>query len=168
MKTRRAPWPLWPLAKSERGKPEPLVCFRVRAERRSRLCICVEVYRGVRDLRRASRLDATGGKVASRTFVAQCAEVVAFSGKSADGRVRKRPEFAVVRLTRKSRTRDITHECFHATLRWATRAGYVDMRFASRDSRAFTDRALEERMAVVHENLCAGIVEGMYDLGVYV
>lgn len=164
-KTRAARWPLWPLRRSERGKPRPVACFRVRAERRSRLCAYVEVYRTRGELRQASRLDygITKRLYNSRTIVAQCAEVFARR------RGRRTPEFAIIRLTAKSRTRDISHECFHATLRWAARRGIYGITCGTgmtpRTRATVLVSPYEERAAIVCENLIAGTINGMYDFG---
>jgi hypothetical protein len=169
-KTRPAKWPLWPALERQRGRPKPLTCFRVRAERSSRWSVYVEVYRTRDDLRKASAMDPGTSRGGSSTIVAQCCEITRthnqWSRRGKLLRQRRAPEFAVIRLTAKSRTRDITHECFHATMRWAKRAGIASIATGPyADSRELIRRPAEERMAVVHENLCAGVVDGMYDFG---
>lgn len=173
-RTRRAAWPLWDAqerqAKNGR-RPRPIVCWRARAKRSSRLSVFVEVYPTRTALRRASAADGDVSRYSRRHTLAECVEIRCWRNKWHRNRVvgrRCRPEFAIIRLTTKSRTREIVHECFHATLRYARRIGERSLALQSGSLKG-SDRqqvkGLEEHLAVVHENLVAAVVDGMFDFG---
>lgn len=153
-------WSVWYAARRLRHRgPRPAHYFRVRVSRRSRLFIHVEVYQTQPELVGASQWDRTGWT--PPRLSAQCVEIVVRGQRSK----RLRPDFAIIRLTAASRTGDITHEAFHATLRWARRQGVTALPIASAGGGPRQTSALEERCARVHETICIGLINGLYNCG---
>lgn len=146
----------------------PIHEFHIRPERGSRLSVKVEVYKSLTALRRMDRLErrcATGKRrVPNQTIVGQCIGVSEFLRKE-DGSRRKTSLFAIVRLARGcTNTATITHEAFHATMRWAARRGATSISTIGTptDRHKASAQSMEERCANVHDEMCRRIVNELH------
>lgn len=148
------PWAVWD---RPGRRPVPAHYFRVRLGPKTRLFVHVEIYATRARLRQAASDGSLDGRW--RTIVAQCA------GLECRRKGRLRPDVAIIRLTTKSRSGDITHEAFHATCRAAVRLLRIDhLPLPGLVVRGYAPDA-EERMAVIHERICIGVINGMWNCG---
>ena len=137
----------------------PIRVFHVRPDCRSRLRLRVEIFRTTTEFRQAIRAeDRAFGRqpIRIRGLVGACTGVTErHQGRIAD-------LFAIVRLPRRHLTMStITHEAFHATLRWAARQQIPAIPTAGGPSNLHTaGRAVsvEERCAIIHDTICRKIV----------
>lgn len=141
-----------------------IVAFFLRPERGSRLSVGVEVYRTTGEFRQAVRAENHWfGFKRSRTrgLVGQCVGVEVWR-YGTHGESRKHPCFAIVRFPKRHLTMStLTHEAFHATMRWANRRRIAAIPTEGGPSNSTSGRVVtstEERCAVVHDNLCRRLV----------
>ena len=154
-------WAVWYSRQPRR--PRPAHYFRVHTSRHARVFLHVEVYTTRQQLIAASRFDRCGVTTSSK-LSAQCVEIIVRGTRDK----RLRPDFAVVRLTAQSRSGDITHEAFHATLRWAARQGMDQIALSWSGGQPNRPRLVdvtEERLALVNETINIGLINGMYNCG---
>lgn len=111
----RAQWP---------GAPDALHAFPVYPRPKGRLYIRVEIYATCEALQQAVRAEARVGGTRYRTrgLIAMVAGLTERRGPTYNHELL--PCFAIMRLPATHLTMStITHECFHATMRWAARVG---------------------------------------------
>jgi len=125
----------------------------------------VEVYATARDFRqvvKAEAVESGASRWRTRGLVGECAGVTVRKTKSqriCSGL------FAILRFPKRHLTMStITHEAFHATMRWAERRRIAAIPTAGNASNISGQRTLrrvasiEERAAMVHDELCRRIV----------
>lgn len=139
---------------------KPACVFNVSVEPRSRLSVIVEIYRTTGEFRRTARAEAKRARTRYRTrgLVGMCCGVTIRGRKSR----RVFPQFAIIRIPKNHLTMTtITHECFHATMRWAERRGIRAIPTGGGPSNMrpyMRDLSIEERAATVHDRLCRRVV----------
>lgn len=137
---------------------KPLAVFRIRPEAKSHLSVQVEVFRTVKGFQAHERQEdrRDGRRRRTRGLVGVTL-----------GIVERRPSrrltglFATIRIPRSHLTMaTITHEAFHATMRWAARRRIAAIPTQSNLSNLTDLRHLsvEERCAIVHDTMCAKMV----------
>lgn len=145
----------------------PVAAFVIRPGHRSRLHALVEVYASVSAFRRRVREDAKtdGTPMRTRGLVGCCYGVTERDRKTK----RKTGLFAILKFPRQHLTMStLTHECFHATMRWAERKGLgaIETKAGRSNMRQPTaPLSLEEQCATVHDRLCAGLVRALITRG---
>lgn len=144
--------------------PKPIATFFLRPERGSRLTVGVEVYRTLGDFRQAVRVENQWfGFKRSRTrgLIGQTVGLEVWRNWK-KGRERKQPCFAIMRFPKRHLTMStLTHEAFHATMRWANRRKILAIPTEGGESNITYGRyvtSTEERCATVHDNLCRLLV----------
>jgi hypothetical protein len=151
--------------------PKPLAAFYIRPDKRSRLSVLVEVYPTIAAFRTAERVEAqqNGRRYRTRGLIGSCA------GVTVRNNGRKAGVFANLRFPRQHLTMStITHEAFHATMRWAERQRITSIPTigAARSNMTWPSvSTVEERCAGFHDSLCRRIVwecdrRGLFPTGV--
>ncbi len=141
----------------------PIRSFNLRPDRRSRLSLRVEIYRTTTEFRAVTRgEDLKYSKRASRTrgLAAECLGVTERTKRTK----RLTGLFAIIRIPKPHLTTStITHEAFHATMRWARRAGIQDVPTdIPEKDRWKRNASIEERCAIIHGEICRKIVLQCY------
>lgn len=141
--------------------PRPVATFFIHPEPSRLLTVGVEVFRTVGEFRAFVRAESRAIRLRSRTrgLVGQCV------GIDVTRRGRRHPCFAILRFPRQHLTvSTLTHEAFHATMRWAQRRNIPAIPTMSTVSN-ITDRhrptyvtSLEEQCATVHDRICRELV----------
>lgn len=148
-----------------RKVPKPIRIFHVRPEAGSRLSVAIEIYRTAGEMRLTVKDEnRRHGFKRSRTrgLVGETVGVTVYRNRT--GRPRRTlPLFAIVRFPKEHLTMStITHEAFHATMRWAERKRIQSIPTGGdRQSNITSPRyvaTVEEQCATVHDTLCRKIV----------
>jgi len=143
-----------------RPVPVPIARFRVRPEKRKRLSVEVLIFTGLRDFRRHIRHDDWKYKTKrsrTRGLLGHCCGVTERRGRRKTGLV------AVISMPQQQLTMGtITHEAFHATMRWADRKGFASVplngEHISNMRHGQKVTSIEEQCATVHDAICRRIV----------
>lgn len=132
--------------------------------------IRIEVYENLRDLRAVVRAEnaEAGHSCVLGGLLGYCTGVEEYLRRPSGRRWRTRT-CAIIRLSRtKLGTETITHECFHATLRYAARVGITQIATSdeheSNLARGVKDRVRsspEETLAGCHGRLCRLLVAAL-------
>lgn len=145
--------------------PRPMTAFYVRVGPKSRLSVRVEVFRTTTEFRAAVRAEneSLGLKhYRTRRLIGECVGVSCYRGHKQKRRLTGC--FAWVRFPKKYLTMStITHELFHATVRWAERVGLEAIPTGHQDGPTNMEPGnrvdnIEERCASIHDYLCRAVV----------
>lgn len=154
-----------------RHAPLPLTWTHIWPDkiRYPRIDLRVEVYATLADLRKVVRADHAAGHERSvvRGLLGYCVGVQEYY-RDRRGRRRRTPTCAIIRLSRTCLGMEtITHEAFHATLRWAERIGITSLPTddcTSNLTAGIADRhntSPEETLAGVHGRICRLLVTAL-------
>lgn len=155
------------------GAPDALASFAVYPMPGKRdLRVRVEIYASREDIQRVVRAEGRigGFRMRTRGLVAMCTGWEERRGPQ-HGR-RRLPTFAILRIPKDDlRMSTITHEAFHATMRWAQRVGIREINTHGNNNGNNNMRwprpvaTDEERCAEAHEQICRQIVVWAERLG---
>jgi hypothetical protein len=153
-------------------QPIPAYVIHINPDRHYRHDVRVEIYRTLAELRTAVRCGVRASGMAEykvHGLLGYCEGVEEYFRRKSTGRRWRSRTCAVIKLAQTNlRTGTLTHECFHATLRYAERVGLGQTTVGDlaldgtsslvRDQHPHS----EERLATVHGNLCRGLISELY------
>lgn len=142
--------------------PTPIAVFRIRPRRNQSLALQVEVYANIRSLRSSLIHE---DKIHGLRRVSTKGLVGCVTGVIERCKGRKTGLFAIMRLSKTNLTMaTLTHEAFHATMRWAER---VNIQYVPTGSGGGNkpSSSTEERLATVHDSICRMMVHELTKAG---